>query len=122
MSLAHLYEVPLRKMVLLVGPPGAGKSTFCQQAVLSNIEVRPVIYVTTESAPSGIEESLRELGLGEVWPHPINFVDAFHDTVGLPSAVRLDSIDASCQDLNSLGIAISRLREMTDRSIDRSLG
>jgi predicted hydrocarbon binding protein/KaiC/GvpD/RAD55 family RecA-like ATPase len=103
--------VPRRNLILLVGLPGSGKSTFCNQAVLSNIEMKPVIYVTTESDPSRIEDNLREMGLGEMLPHPLNFVDAFHDTVGLPSKVRPNSVDASCQDLTSLSIAISKLME-----------
>jgi len=111
LSLAQLHEVPRRNLILLVGLPGSGKSTFCNQAVLSNIEMKPVIYVTTESDPSRIEDHLREMGLGEVLPHPLNFVDAFHDTVGLPSKVRPNSVDASCQDLTSLSIAISKLME-----------
>jgi len=110
-SLSQLQEIPPKNLILLVGPPGSGKSTFCQQTVLSNIELRPVIYVTTESAPSKVEASLRQKGIGEVMPHPLNVVDAFHDTVGLPSAMRSDSVDASCQDLTSLGIAISKLHE-----------
>jgi len=110
-SLTQLQEIPSENMILLVGPPGSGKSTFCHQAVLSNIEMEPVIYVTTESAPSKVEESLRQKGLGEVSPHPLNFVDAFHDTVGLSTPDRPDSIIASCQDLTSLGIAISKLQE-----------
>ena len=56
-------------------------------------------------------DSLREKGLGEALPHPLGFVDAFHDTVGLSSLARPDSIDASCQDLTSLSIAIHKLRE-----------
>ena len=103
--------MPRRNLILLVGLPGSGKSTFCNQAVLSNIEMKPVIYVTTESDPSRIEDNLREMGLGEMLPHPLNFVDAFHDTVGLPSKVRPNSVDASCQDLTSLSIAISKLME-----------
>jgi KaiC/GvpD/RAD55 family RecA-like ATPase len=36
-------------MILLVGPPGAGKTTFCQQVILQGLTVdRAVIYVTTE--------------------------------------------------------------------------
>jgi predicted hydrocarbon binding protein/KaiC/GvpD/RAD55 family RecA-like ATPase len=113
-----LQEVPPENLILLVGPPGSGKSTFCQQAVLSNIEMMPVIYVTTELGPSKIEESLREMGLGGVLPHPLGFVDAFHETVGLPAVPRQDTVDASSEDLTSLGIAISR---QNDRIKENSL-
>ena len=98
-------------MILLVGPPGSGKSTFCHQTVLSNIGMRPVIYVTTESAPSKVEDSLRQRGLGEALPHPLGFVDAFHETVGLSTADRPDTVKASSEDLTSLGVAISKLQE-----------
>jgi predicted hydrocarbon binding protein/archaellum biogenesis ATPase FlaH len=98
-------------MILLVGPPGSGKLTFCQQAVLNNISIKPVIYVTTESAPSKVVDSLRQKGLGDVLPNSLSFVDAFHETVGLPSEARSDTVDASSEDLTSLGIAISKLRK-----------
>ena len=104
-------------MILLVGPPGSGKSTFCQQAVLSNIEMRPVIYVTTESAPSKVSDSLRQKGLGGVLPHTLGFVDAFHETVGLQSAARPDAVNASSEDLTGLGIAISKLRERIGENV-----
>ncbi len=98
-------------MILLVGPPGSGKSTFCHQTALRNIETRPVIYVTTESAPSKIIDYLKQKGLGNVLPRSLVFVDAFHDTVGLPSMNRPDTVNASSGNLTSLGIAISKLRK-----------
>ena len=52
-SLAQILEIPSKNMILLVGSPGSGKSSFCQQSVFSNIEMRPVIYVATESV--GVE-------------------------------------------------------------------
>jgi len=110
-SLTQLQEIPPKNMILLVGPPGSGKSTFCYQAVLNSIQVRPVIYVTTESSPIKVEESLRKNGLGEVSPHPLGFVDAFHDTVGIPSKARPDTVNATCEDLTSLSIAIAKLKE-----------
>jgi predicted hydrocarbon binding protein/KaiC/GvpD/RAD55 family RecA-like ATPase len=116
-SLAQLQEVPSKNMVLMVGPPGCGKSTFCHQAVLSNIEVKPVIYVTTESAPSKVLDCLRRKGLGEVLPHTLSFVDAFHETVGISSAARTDTVDASSGDLTSLGVAISKLRERAGENV-----
>jgi KaiC/GvpD/RAD55 family RecA-like ATPase/predicted hydrocarbon binding protein len=115
-SLASIAEVPRGSLILVTGAPGAGKSALCHQAVLHSIERRPVIYVTTESGPSKVEESLREVGLGEVLPHPLAYVDGFHGTVGLASSARPDVLDASCQDLTSLGIAIFKLRERMGES------
>ena len=110
-SLSQLQEVQPRNMILLVGPPGSGKSTFCHRTVLNNITLRPVIYVTTESGPSKVTDSLREMGLGETLPHPLGFVDAFHETVGLQSTPWPDAVGASCADLTSLSIAISKQQE-----------
>jgi KaiC/GvpD/RAD55 family RecA-like ATPase/predicted hydrocarbon binding protein len=110
-SLAKLQEVPTKSMILLVGLPGSGKSTFCHRTVLNNITIRPIIYVTTESGPSKVAESLREMGLSETLLHPLGFVDAFHETVGLPSPAMPDTTTASCGDLTSLSIAISKLQE-----------
>jgi predicted hydrocarbon binding protein/archaellum biogenesis ATPase FlaH len=113
-SLTELQEIPSSNMVLLVGSPGAGKSTFCQETVLKSITMGPVVYVTTESTPSQIIESLRQKGLGEELPHALGFIDAFRETVGLPSIVRSDAIDASCGDLTSLSIAITKMKERID--------
>ena len=111
MSLVPIQEVPPGNMILLVGLPGSGKSTFCQRTVLRNIDMRPVIYVTTESAPFKVIDSLRKMGLGEALPHDLCFVDAFHETVGLSTVNRPDTVKASSEDLTSLSIAISKLWE-----------
>jgi predicted hydrocarbon binding protein/KaiC/GvpD/RAD55 family RecA-like ATPase len=110
LSLAQIQEVPPKKLILLVGPPGAGKSTFCEQAILQNLAVdKPVIYVTTEYDPSKAEASLREKGLGKIEPGLISFVDAYNETVGVSVSERPDTVAADCNDLSSMDIAISKL-------------
>jgi len=55
LSLAKIQEIPKENLILLVGPPGTGKSTFCHQMVLNSIATeRPIIFVTTEQIPSGV--------------------------------------------------------------------
>jgi predicted hydrocarbon binding protein/KaiC/GvpD/RAD55 family RecA-like ATPase len=111
-SLAQLQEVPYKNMVLIVGPPGSGKSYFCEQTVLQNLAMdKPVIYVTTECDPSRVEESLREKGLAGIEPNLLSFVDAYSETVGLPLSDRPDTVHADCANLSSIGIAISKLQE-----------
>jgi predicted hydrocarbon binding protein/KaiC/GvpD/RAD55 family RecA-like ATPase len=116
-SIAQLQEVPPRKMVLLVGRPGSGKSTFCQKAILQNLAMDgSTIFVTTEYDPSDAEKALRERGLGEVEPGLLNFVDAYNETVGVSVADRPDTVRADCDDLSSIDIGISKLRERMGRS------
>jgi len=109
-SLAQLQEVPPKSMILLVGAPGSGKSTFCQQVALQSLAMdRPIIYVMTEYDPSKAEASLREKGLGKIEPGLINFVDAYNETVGVSVSERPDTVHADCNDLSSMDIAISKL-------------
>jgi predicted hydrocarbon binding protein/KaiC/GvpD/RAD55 family RecA-like ATPase len=110
--LAEIQEVPRASLILLAGPPGAGKSTFCHQTVLNSIAAEsPVIFVTTEQSPSNILGRLKEKGMGETAPGVLNFVDAFTETVGLTCTQRPDTVCANCADLNSLSMAATKLKE-----------
>jgi predicted hydrocarbon binding protein/KaiC/GvpD/RAD55 family RecA-like ATPase len=115
-SISQLQEVPLRKMVLLVGRPGAGKSAFCQQAALQSLAAdRPIIYVTTKYGSSDAERALKERGLQEVEPGVLSFVDVYNETVGVSVSDRPDTVYANCNNLSSIDIAISKLRERIGR-------
>jgi predicted hydrocarbon binding protein/KaiC/GvpD/RAD55 family RecA-like ATPase len=115
-SLSQLQEVPLTKMILLVGPPGAGKSTFCQQVAVQSLAMdKPIIFVTTEYGSSEAEQVLRERGLREIEPSLLSFVNAYHQTVGLSVSDRPDTVHARCEDLSTIDIAISKLNERMGR-------
>jgi len=99
-------------MVLLVGPPGAGKSTFCHQVALQSLAVdKPIIYVTTKYGSSDAERALKERGLREVELGLLSFVDAYNETVGVSVPDRPDTAYADCNDLSSIDIAISKLQK-----------
>jgi len=116
LSLAEIQQVPRGSLILLAGPPGAGKSTFCHQMVLRGVaSEKPIIFVTTEQNPSRVESLLKDKGLGEVPLGTLSFVDAFGETVGVTSPERPDTVGANCEDLNSISMAITRLQQKIGR-------
>jgi KaiC/GvpD/RAD55 family RecA-like ATPase len=115
-SLSQLQEVPSESMILLVGSPGSGKSSFCEQTVLQSLAIeRPIIYLITECGPSKTEARLKERGLSEVQKGLLNFIDAYNETVGVSVPDRPDTAYADCNDLSSIDIAISKLQERIGR-------
>jgi predicted hydrocarbon binding protein/KaiC/GvpD/RAD55 family RecA-like ATPase len=115
-SVANIQTVPQNCLILLTGPPGAGKSAFCQQMVLRAIATdRPVVFVTTEQRPSALQARLEQTGLGEPAPGALGFVDAFAQTVGLSTHERPDTVHANCEDLNSIALAIAKLQQRLGR-------
>ena len=110
MSLNSIQSIPSGSLLLLVGRPGSGKSTFCNQTVLKTIVDKPTIYVTTESPPSKVAESLEELGLSKKLPNPISYVDSYNKTIGLSESTPLVVEEASSENLTSIGIAITKLQ------------
>jgi len=118
-SLSDVQEIPRNSLILLAGPPGAGKSTFCHQVVLNGLAMdRPVIFVTTEQGATEITALLRERGMAQLPPGALSFVDAFTETVGLTCTERSDTVCANCADLNSISIGTTRLQErMGERGV-----
>jgi predicted hydrocarbon binding protein/KaiC/GvpD/RAD55 family RecA-like ATPase len=112
MSLHWLQEVPDAKIIMLVGPPGSGKSTFCYQTVLYNLAVnKPVIFVTTEYDTLEAERSLKTMGLTKTPYGLLKFIDAYNQTVGLPIIDRPDTISVSSQNLTNMSIAIKKFQK-----------
>jgi predicted hydrocarbon binding protein/KaiC/GvpD/RAD55 family RecA-like ATPase len=115
-SLAEVQEVPRNSLILLTGPPGSGKSTFCHQAVLNALAMeKPVVFVTTEHGPSEIIGLLQGRGMGTPPQGRLSFADAFGESVGATIQERTDAVGASCEDLNSISMAIAKLRERAGR-------
>jgi predicted hydrocarbon binding protein/KaiC/GvpD/RAD55 family RecA-like ATPase len=111
-SLTELQEIPSENMILLVAPPGSGKTSFCEQIILQNLAVdRSVIYVMTKYSPSKAEQALKQRGLENVEPGLLSFIDAYSATVGVPVIERSDTVYADCNDLSSIDIAITKLQE-----------
>jgi KaiC/GvpD/RAD55 family RecA-like ATPase/predicted hydrocarbon binding protein len=116
LSLAEIQEIPKGHLILLSGPPGAGKSTFSYQAVLNGLAMeKPVIFITTEHGHAEVTGLLREKGLGDLPPGALSFIDAFGETVGVRTSERADTVGANCEDLNSISMAIAKLQQRIGR-------
>jgi KaiC/GvpD/RAD55 family RecA-like ATPase len=115
-SLSEIQRIPKDSLILLAGPPGAGKSDFCHQVVLNGLAMdRPTVFVTTDQGPAEVIDLLEQKGMGRAPAGMLWFVDAFGETVGATAPGRKDTVGANCEDLNSITMAIVKLRQRIGR-------
>jgi len=107
---------PEKSSILLVGPPGCGKSILAQQFVYEGLkENQPAIYATLDTSPEGIIEDMKNFGWKITKPmsDKLKFIDAYSWRVGKPTGKHAIS---NLTNINELNIAFSGLLKTLNTS------
>jgi len=70
---------------------------------------KSIIYLMTEFDRTEATKKLREMGLSEVEPNRLHFVDAYTETAGIYVCDQPNTVYADCNSLSSIDIAISKV-------------
>ncbi len=102
--------LPQGTSLLLVGPPGSGKTSFCLQLALDTIrEGCEVLYLTTESTPTNILAHALGVGLlqgDDPIGQKIKFIDAYSWAIGMrKDEYAIDRIN-NPSDINKVSLVI----------------
>jgi len=112
-----------KTLIMVLGPPGCGKSTFCRQFLYEGLsEGEPAILVTTNESPSRIKESMMEKhwDVSNVRGH-LTFVDGYSwrlpETNGSsPDTIVMENLKS----LNELNLVIKEA--MAKANMDKQPG
>jgi KaiC/GvpD/RAD55 family RecA-like ATPase len=100
--------------IVLIGPPGVGKTTFCKQFLYNGLVINePCVYVTTQESPEEIEKSMKAFGF-DVKPYVDNkllrIVDGCSWKTGVVSSSEY-SIDGQQNYLTSIWIKVKKAQQ-----------
>jgi len=110
---------PENSAILLIGPPGLERTTFCNQFIYHGLKKgEAAIYVTFNNSPEDIKSNMKKFGWnleGKI----IVFVDVFSWKMGVHESKYVINDPA---DLNTFNIAISQaIADLKDRNLKRCL-
>lgn len=98
---------PTNSAILLVGPPGCGKSTMSQQFVFEGLKQKqPALYITLDVSPQDVLENMEKFGwkVSKLRDRKLKFIDAYSWRLGKPKG---EFALTNLGDLNELNLAIT---------------
>ncbi|MCS7106348.1 MAG: hypothetical protein NZ942_03460 [Candidatus Aenigmarchaeota archaeon] len=110
--------IPEFSSILLVGPPGSGKTTFCNQFIYKGLsQNEAAIYILFNAPPEEVKRSMERFGW-HIEGKIIVFIDVYSWQVG---GIEKDTyIINNPADLNEFNIKISQaIKDLQDKNLKR---
>ena len=117
--------IPPRSTVLLVGPPGCGKTTFCQQFIYSGLKnTLPAFYITLDSSPEDVSKSMEEFRW-DLKPFmkqkKMYFLDAYSWKVGGGKENETIKVISGGLDINNINMTLADILDKIDAADKRGI-
>src|SRR3989337_672698 len=112
---------PTNSSILLVGPPGCGKSTLCQQFIYEGLKNKqPGLYITLDLSPKEVIDSMNNFGFKTAnMLDKLKFIDAYSWRTGKAGK---EYTVSNLGNVNELNIMISQvIKELDDSPIKRNV-
>ena len=117
--------IPPRSSILLIGPPGCGKTTFCQQFIYSGLKkTEPAFYITLDSSPDDVRKSMQEFRW-DLTPYmkqkKMYFLDAYSWKIGGGKENETIKVISGGLDINNINMTLADILDKINAADKRGI-